>query len=130
MRRRQILHRPQPTRLWALVDEAALRRPVGGRATMSAQLRYLLEACDMPNVTVQVLTFRGSGRVAEGPFTMLRLPDGELRDIIYLEHLAAAVYLDQLDDISFYVNMMDLLAVEAEPADATKDILSAILNEV
>jgi transcriptional regulator with XRE-family HTH domain len=130
MRRRHILHRPQPTRLWALVDEAALRRPVGGRTTMSAQLRYLLEACDMPNVTMQVLTFRGSGHVAEGPFTMLRLPDHELRDVIYLEHVAAAVYLDRLDDISFYVNMMDLLAVEAEPADATKDILSAILNEV
>ena len=130
MRRQQILHRPQPARLWALIDEAALRRPVGGRAIMSAQLRHLLAACDMPNVTVQILTFRGSGHVAECGFTMLRLPDRELRDVIYLEHLAAALYLDQLDDVSYYVNMMDLLAVEAESADATKDILARILAEV
>jgi transcriptional regulator with XRE-family HTH domain len=130
MRRRQILHRPQPAKLWALIDEAALRRPVGGRATMSAQLRHLLAVCDMPNVTVQILTFRGSGHVVEGAFTMLRLPDRELRDVIYLEHLAAAVYLDRLDDISYYMNMMDLLAVEAEAADASKDILNMILTEV
>jgi hypothetical protein len=130
MRRRQILHRSQPARLWALIDEAALRRPVGGRATMSGQLRHLLAACDMPNVTMQILTFHGSGHVAEGAFTMLRLPDCELRDVIYLEHLAAAMYLDRLDDVSYYVNMMDLLAVQAESADATKDILNTILAEV
>jgi transcriptional regulator with XRE-family HTH domain len=130
MRRQQILHRPRAPRLWALIDEAALRRPVGGRVTMSAQIRQLLAACDMPNLTVQVLTFRGSGHVAEGPFTLLRLPGHELRDVIYLEHLAAAVYLDRLDDVSYYVHMMDLLAVEAESADATKDILNKILAEV
>lgn len=130
MRRRQILHRPQPARLWALIDEAALRRPVGGRATMSAQLRQLLDVCDMPNVTVQILTFRGSGHVVEGAFTVLRLPGPDLRDVVYLEHLAAAMYLDRPDDVSYYVNMMDLLAVEAESADATKDILNALLAEI
>jgi transcriptional regulator with XRE-family HTH domain len=133
MRRQQVLRRSQPVRLWALIDEAALRRPVGGRATMSAQLRYLLDACQMHNVTVQVLTFRGSGRAAEGPFTMLRPPERELPDVIYLEHVATAVYRDGCSGPSYYhyyLHLMNLLTVEAEPADDTPAILQRILAEI
>lgn len=129
MRRQHIIQRSEPTRLWALIDEAALRRPVGSRATMLAQLRHLLDACDMPNVTIQVLTFRGAGRVVRAAFTIVRMPDRELPDIVYLEHLAAAVYLEQLGDVTYYLHMMNLLTIEAEQANDTKDILYRMLGE-
>jgi transcriptional regulator with XRE-family HTH domain len=130
MRRQQLLRRPQPPRLWMLVDEAALRRIVGGRALMSGQLRHLLQACDIPGVTIQVLSFRGRRHLAEVPFTMLRMPERDLPDLIYLEHLADAVYLDQPGDQSWYLHMMNLLAIEAEPADATQDILNRFLGDL
>jgi hypothetical protein len=130
MRRQHILQRPQAVHLWALIDEAALRRPVGGRATMSAQLRHLLEACDMEHVIIQVLTFSSGAHAAEGALTILRPPDTELPDVVYLEHLATAVYPDRPGDLDYYRHIMNLLSVQAEPADATKEILYRILAEV
>jgi transcriptional regulator with XRE-family HTH domain len=128
MCRQQILRRSRPAQLWVLIDEAALRRPVGDRATMAAQLRYLRDACDMENVTIQVLTFRRGGRVVEGPFTILRLPERELPDVIYLEHFATAVYLDRRSDL--YLHTMNVLTMEAESPKETPGILNRILAEV
>jgi transcriptional regulator with XRE-family HTH domain len=130
MQRQQLLHRPQPTRLWMLIDEAALRRVVGGRALMVGQFRHLLAACDIPDVTIQVLSFRARRHFAETPFTLLRLPERDLPDVIYLEHPTGAVYLDQPRDLPWYLHMLNLLTVEAEPADTTADILSQFLREL
>jgi Domain of unknown function (DUF5753)/Helix-turn-helix domain len=90
-KRQQILRRSPPPRLWTLIDEAALRRVVGGRAVMAAQLRHLLHACDTPGITIQVLTFRSRRHYTEIPFTMLRLPEPDLPDLVYLEHPTGAV---------------------------------------
>jgi hypothetical protein len=130
MRRQQLLGRLRRPRLWMLIDEAALRRVVGGRALMAGQLRHLLEACDIPDVTIQVLSFRGRRHFAEIPFTLLRLPERDLPDVIYLEHPTNAVYLDRPGDLPWYLHMMNLLTVEAEPADATPDILSRFLGDL
>jgi transcriptional regulator with XRE-family HTH domain len=131
MGRQHVLQRPQPVHLWALIDEAALRRPIGGRATMTAQLRHLLDACDIDRVTVQVLTFRSGGHAAAGgAVTMLRLPDPELPDVVYLETLTTAVYPDRRADIDYYRHMMNLLTFQAEPADATPAILRQILGDL
>jgi len=130
MRRQRLLRRPRPPRLWMLIDEAALRRVVGGRALMAGQLRHLLEACDIPDVTIQVLSLRGRRHFAEIPFTLLRLPERDLPDVIYLEHPTNAVYLDQRGDLPWYLHMLNLLNVEAEPADATPDILSRFLGDL
>jgi len=130
MRRQHILHRPQPTHLWALIDEAALRRLVGGRTTMSAQLGHLLDACDMDHVTIQVLTFRGGGHAGGGAVTILRLPDPELPDVVYLEQLTTAIYPDRPADIDYYRHVMNLLTFQAEPPDATPAILYQILADV
>jgi transcriptional regulator with XRE-family HTH domain len=130
MRRQRLLRRPRPPRLWMLIDEAALRRVVGGRALMAGQLRHLLEACDIPDVTIQVLSLRGRRHFAEIPFTLLRLPERDLPDVIYLEHPTNAVYLDQRGDLPWYLHMLNLLNVEAEPADATPDILNRFLGDL
>ena len=96
MTRQQVLSRPSPPRLWAVIDEAALRRPVGGRDVMRGQLERLIEASKLPNVTLQVLPFSvGSHSAEAGAFTILRFPDSDMPDIAYLEQLTSAIYLDK-----------------------------------
>jgi transcriptional regulator with XRE-family HTH domain len=130
MRRQRILLRPQPPHLWVLIGEAALRRPVGDRDTMSAQLRHLLDVCDMSHITIQVQSFRSGGYAAEGPFAVLRLPDPELPDVAYLEHLGAALYPDRPVDLDYYRHWMNVLTTQAETADATPEILHRLLSEI
>ncbi len=68
MRRQQILRRPTPPRLWAVIDEAALRRPIGGTSVARAQLRHLIEMARLSHVNIQVAPLRaGSRAVSDGP---------------------------------------------------------------
>ncbi len=130
MQRKQIFRRPDPPHLWAVIDEAALRRPYGGRATMRAQLRQLIEAAALPHVTVMVLPFSTGGHAAAGgPITLLRFAETRIPDVVYLEQLNSACYPDKASDIDFYQRVIDRLAVEAEPPAATPAILHRILQE-
>jgi transcriptional regulator with XRE-family HTH domain len=131
MRRQRILHRPQPPRLWAVIDETALRRPIGGPPTMRAQLRHLIDVSRLRHVTIQVMPFEAGGHpAAGGPIALLRLPQHELPDIVYLEQLTTALYPDAPADIDRYQQVMDRLATEAEPATATPSIVRRILAEL
>ncbi|MER7901139.1 helix-turn-helix transcriptional regulator [Streptomyces sp. NPDC096046] len=130
MARRRILHRQPPTQLWAVIDEAALRRPVGGTRVMRDQLRHLIEICRLPHVTVQILPFAVGAHAAEGgPVTILRLPGGQLPDVVYLEQLTTALYPDRPADIECYWDAMNRLVVEAESPDETPTLLHRILQE-
>jgi hypothetical protein len=131
MRRQQILHRTGPPRVWMVTDEAALRRPIGGRAAMFAQLEHLIDICELPHVTVQVLPFRAGGHAAGGgPISMLRLPAPDLPDVVYLEQLTTAVYPDKPSELEYYRHIMNRLAVQAEPAAATPEVLRQILRAI
>lgn len=129
MRRQQLLHQPAPPHLWAVIDEAALRRPIGGAAAMRAQLRQLIETAELPNVTVQVLPFSVGGTPVGVPITLLRFPEGELPDVVYAEQLAGALYLDKPADTEPYRHVMNRLATAAAPQKATAAILGRILQE-
>ena len=130
MKRQQLLTQPDAPELWAVLDEASLRRPPGGRKVMRAQLEHLLQITDLPNVTLQVVPFdAGPHAAAGGPFTILRFPEPDLPDLVYLEQLNSALYLDQPDAVSDYVTVMDQLCVQAETGAASKDLLRALLNE-
>ncbi|MPY58463.1 helix-turn-helix domain-containing protein [Streptomyces spongiae] len=130
MTRQRILHRQPATRLWAVIDEAALRRPVGGIRTMRAQLRHLIEICRLPQVSLQIMPFLAGGHAAEGgPVTILRLPGGQLPDVVYLEQLATALYPDKPAEIECYWDAMNRLVVEAASPDETPTILHRILQE-
>ncbi|CAM5335337.1 hypothetical protein SCALM49S_01622 [Streptomyces californicus] len=73
----------------AVLDEAALRRPYGEREVMRAQLRHLIDMSERPNITLQVDPLSHGGHAGEsGSFTMLRFPESDLSDIVYLEQLA------------------------------------------
>jgi transcriptional regulator with XRE-family HTH domain len=128
--RQTLLSRPDAPRLWVVVDEAVLRRPVGGPKVMRAQLERLLEATKLPNVILQVLPFEaGAHPAAVGSFTILRFPDRELPDVVYLEHLTSALYLNQHDDVEQYLHVMDSISVRAASPDTTAEILSRIVKE-
>jgi transcriptional regulator with XRE-family HTH domain len=129
--RQELLTKPGGPRLWAIVDEAALRRPIGGMEVMRAQLVQLLEATEQPQVTLQVMPFRSGGHAAEaGAFTIMRFPEPDLPDVVYLEQLTSALYLDKRDDVEKYTEVMERLSVEAESPERSVHILSGMLEEV
>ncbi|WP_433533521.1 helix-turn-helix domain-containing protein [Micromonospora sp. CA-263727] len=131
MRRQEVLRRPRPSRLWAVVDEAALRRPIGGPRVMRGQLESLLEATRTPNVRLQVIPFAAGGHAAAGgAFTILRFGDKDLPDIVYIEQLTSAIYLDKRDDLDYYAVAMEQLCVEAEPPERTPEILERMIVEL
>lgn len=128
--RQKLLTRGGGPRLWAVVDEAALRRPIGGRDVMRGQIERLIEATKLPGVILQVLPFRVGGHTAEaGAFTILRFPESDLPDVVYVEQLTSALYLDRRDDVDAYMEAMERLCVVSAPPDDTAEILSRILQE-
>ncbi|ACY97537.1 helix-turn-helix domain-containing protein [Thermomonospora curvata] len=131
MRRRELLTRPDPPHLWVVMDEAVLVRPVGGRAVMRAQLRHLAEICAMPTVTVQVVPFSAGGHAAAGgAFTLLRFAEPGVPDIVYLEQLTGALYIDKPAEVERYQKVMDRLCVDAEPDRRTPDIIADVLRRM
>ena len=131
MARQTLLTREAAPRLWAVVDEAALRRPVGGREVMRGQLERLIEATKLANVTLQVLPFdRGAHAAMVSAFSILRFADPALPDVVYLEHLTNAVYLDRRHEVERYMDAMELLCVDSQPPARTVELLERILGEL
>ena len=131
MARQTLLTREHPPRLWAVVDEAALRRPVGGREVMRGQLERLIDATKLPNVILQILPFgAGAHSAMVGAFSILRFADQQLPDVVYLEQLTSALYLDKRDEVERYLDVMELLCIDSEPPAKTVELLAKILNEL
>jgi transcriptional regulator with XRE-family HTH domain len=130
MRRQELLTQPGAPEFWAVLDEAALRRSPGGPKVMRAQLEHLLQVADLPNVTLQVVPFgAGPHAAAGGPFSILRFPEPDLPDVVYLEQLNSAVYLDQPGDVINYLTIMDQLCVQAETDTASTKMIRALLRQ-
>ncbi|MFG2014608.1 helix-turn-helix domain-containing protein [Actinomadura geliboluensis] len=128
MARRRVFERPDPLKLWAVLDEAVLRRVVGGPRTMRAQIEHLIAMAERPNITVQILPFTTGGHAAEsGPVTLLRFAEPELPDVVYLEQLTGALYPDRAADIARYRDVLDRIGVQAEPPSRTPQILRDLL---
>ncbi|MDN3353364.1 helix-turn-helix transcriptional regulator [Actinomadura sp. DC4] len=131
LRRQRILTAPNPTRLWAVIDEAALWRPIGGSDVARAQLRALLDSARLQNITVQVMPFRVGGHAGEaGAFTILRFPEPELHDIAYVEQLTGAMYLERDDDMDHYGAAMERLCVQSASPEESMDLISKIIREL
>jgi transcriptional regulator with XRE-family HTH domain len=131
MRRQELITSDRPPHLWAVIDEAALRRPYGGVHTMRAQLRHLIEMSELPHVTVQVMPFSAGGHAAAGgPITIIRFAEPELPDVVYLEQLTTALYPDRPSDLTHYWHVMNQLVTEAAPARQTPDLLREILDDI
>jgi transcriptional regulator with XRE-family HTH domain len=130
MTRQKMLTEPGAPQLWAVIDEAALSRPFGSPRVLREQLEHLLEMTSMSNVTVQVLPFRfGIHAAAGGPFTILRFAESDLPDIVYIEQLNSAVYLDKRPEVEDYLAVMERVSVQAETPADTKALLREKLAE-
>jgi transcriptional regulator with XRE-family HTH domain len=124
MTRQKMLTEPGAPQLWAVIDEAALSRPFGTRRVMHDQIEHLLEMTSLPNVTVQVLPFEfGIHAAAGGPFTILRFAEADLPDVVYLEQLNSAIYLDKRPEVEDYLAVMERVSVQAETPAETKALL-------
>jgi uncharacterized protein DUF5753/helix-turn-helix protein len=128
--RQKLLFRQSAPRLWAVVDESVLHRPIGGRDVLRRQLDYLLEVTRQPNITLQIVPYGMSGYSAEGPFSVLRFAEPTLPDVVYLEHLSGALYLDRPHEIEVYGRVLDRLAVDAETPDQSRQVLSKLRQEL
>ncbi len=131
MQRQQVLDRADPPQLWAVIDEAALRRPIGGPQVMHGQLTALIEATRSSHVRLQIIPFDAGGHAAAGgAFTILRFGDDDLPDIVYIEQLTSALYLDKREDLDYYAAAMERLCVEATPPERTPEVLTRLRDEL
>jgi transcriptional regulator with XRE-family HTH domain len=130
LKRQDLLTRPEPPVVWSVMDESVLRRPAGGPAVMRAQLHRLIEAARMPHVTFQVVPFGLGGHAgASGSFTVLRFAARDLPDVVYIEQLTSAMYLERRPDVEHYMEVMDQLSGEALTPAATIRFMEQIARE-
>ncbi len=119
MARQKILERPKPPRVWLVIDEAALSRPIGGPAVMAAQLERLAEASQLPTVTIQVLPFSQGAHAGMGVgFTIMEFAGSSDPSVVYLENLSGALFLDRHYHVGTHSLAFDhLRAAALSPAD-------------
>jgi hypothetical protein len=130
LKRQDLLTSPDSPRVWAVMDEAALRRPVGGRLVMRAQLKHLNDVAALPKVTIQVMPFgHGGHAAASGSFTILRFAEPELPDVVYIEQLTTALYLEKREDVEHYTEVMNNLGTQALTPARTAGFLAEIARE-
>ncbi|MCW2884466.1 MAG: hypothetical protein QOE54_5756 [Streptosporangiaceae bacterium] len=130
MARQSHLTRAEPLHLWAILDEAVIRRTVGGNDVTRDQLRHILDVSLLPHVTVQVIPFTAGAHPAmEGPFTILEFPDPEDPQLVYLENLSSSIYLEQEKEIAWYGLVFDhALRAALSPEDSRKLIMEAVIG--
>ncbi|MEJ8670502.1 helix-turn-helix domain-containing protein [Streptomyces sp. NBC_01614] len=112
-----------------VLDEAALRRPYGDREVMRGQLQHLIEISERPNVRLQIMPFSFGGHSGEsGAFTLLSFPESDLSDVVYLEQLTSALYLDKHEDVTQYEKALKELQQDSPGPDESRDLLRGLLQ--
>jgi Domain of unknown function (DUF5753)/Helix-turn-helix domain len=129
MTRQKILIQPGAPHLWAVIDEAALWR-LGEGPEMRAQLQHLITMAERPNVRIQLMPICFGAHVGVGgPFVILRFSQPDPPDIVYLEQLTSALYLDKTQDVEHYLKVMDHLCVQAKsPTETTRLLADTLKN--
>jgi hypothetical protein len=124
MGRQLILQEPDPPELWVILDEAALRRPIGGAITMKAQLDHLVDMADHPKITLQILPFSAGAHAGlDGSFFIIRFPELGDPDVVYLEHPTADIYMEEPENIRRFTLLFDHLKASAlDPKDSIEFI--------
>jgi len=131
LKRQDLLNGPTPPQVWSVIDEGALRRPVGGPAVMRAQLERLAEVAKLRHVTIQVVPFsRGGHAAAGGSFTVLRFNEPEVPDVVYIEQLTSALYLDKREDVDHYLEVVNHLSTEALTPPQSVKFITEIIRDM
>jgi transcriptional regulator with XRE-family HTH domain len=130
MRRQSLLTQADGPHFWMILDEMALRRAPGTTEVMRGQIDHLIEVSELPSVTLQILPFSaGAHPAAGGPICILRFAEPDLPDIVYLEQLDTALYLDRQEDVDAHQVVMDRLSVQAAPDSETVQLLERIRRD-
>lgn len=118
-------------RLWAIIDEIALRRPLGNKAVMRAQLEHLLESSQRPGLTIQVAPFPSSAfYLAPGSFSILRFAAADLPAVVYVEQLTSAMYLDKPADVERYADVFDRISMASMTPGESTTVIRTMLKEL
>ncbi|MET7982905.1 MULTISPECIES: helix-turn-helix transcriptional regulator [unclassified Streptomyces] len=121
---------PEPLELWVVLEESALRRPVGGSDVMAAQLAYLAEATAMPNVTIQIMpTAKGAHAALAGMFSLLEF-EPRTPTVVYVNSIAGNVYLEKERDVRTFIQTFDLVRAAAPDPQETRSVLETIAREM
>lgn len=127
LRRQERISAEEPLRLWAVVDEAALRRVVGSRLIMREQLEQLVEQSKLPHVTVQILPFEmGAHPGLNGQYAILEFPDAADSSVVYIEGVTSDLYLEKAHDVQKYSVMYEHLRAQALNAEQSRQFISDI----
>jgi len=130
MTRQEILTQPDAPLFWAVFEEASLWR-LNKNSVTREQVQHLIEIAELPNVSIQIVPIYSRAHVgAGGPFTVLRFPHADLPDIVYLEQLTSAVYLDKTEDVKLYIMVMNRLCTEAATPTQTITLLNDTLKKL
>ena len=130
MRRQKMFSRPDAPRVWMVLDESVLHRPIGGLKVLKSQIEYLLEMTAMPHVSVQILPYERSGLSAEHAFSLLRFGEPELPNIAYVEYLTGSHYIEKREEIERYSRALDMLAVDAQTPERSRQTLAKRRQEI
>jgi transcriptional regulator with XRE-family HTH domain len=131
MERQAVLAKQNPARLWAIMDEAAVRRAVGGPEVMRRQLRRIAEAASQPNLTAQIIPYAaGAHPGMQGSFILLDFPDPADPSLIYMESLAGDLFLENSTDISRYIENFQHLRAAALRPDETIALLAEVADNL
>lgn len=131
MSRQAVLTRDPPLRLWTIVDEAALHRPVGGRDIMRLQLERLAEAAELPHVTVQALPYDVGGHPGmAGSFVILQFGEPGTSDVIYIESQAGDLFLENETDVARFTGIFEYLRALALPPEASAALITNVAREL
>lgn len=117
-------------RLWTIIDEVAIRRPVGQPRLMRAQLEYLLESAGRPGFTLQVAALPAGVLAPPGSFSVLSFAVPELPDVVYLEQLTSAMYLDKPSDVHRYISAFEKLSQASLTPDQSQQFIRAVLEDM
>jgi transcriptional regulator with XRE-family HTH domain len=131
MQRQSLLARADGPAYWAVLDETVLRRPVGSPELMREQIDKLLEMSELPNVTLQVaMLSAGHHPGTYTPFVLFRFDVPEVPDMVYIEYLTGALYLDEVDEVTEHMEAMDRMVAHAESSAGTRAFLSTLRKEI
>ena len=129
MKRQELLDRDEPPHVWCVIDEAALRRRVGGPDVMREQLRQVLALSQRPQVTVQVLPFStGAHAAAVGSFAVLRGPTPEL-DVVYVDLIGGGLFMEKQQELQRYRLAFEYLSAQALDLESSAEIIARIGKE-
>ncbi|MER7762644.1 helix-turn-helix transcriptional regulator [Streptomyces sp. NPDC097619] len=119
-----------PLRLWAVIDEAALRRRVGDEDVMIRQLEHLIGQSELPHVTVQVMPFSmGAHPGVNGQYAILEFPDASDSTVVYIEGVTSDLYLEKANDVQKYSVMYEHLRAQALNVEHTREFIAAIIDD-